>query len=411
MNYEELIKQAEQHFNRREHSQTIIYATQAIESDPNRIDGYYWRGSTYSRIKAQDDMKKDADSILDCLPSTALHFAYRGWAYNVKKNHEQEAIDECIKAITKDASIKEAYYFRACAYDDLKEFDRAIDDCNEAIRLDSEYAAAYNCRGVIYAKKGDLDQAISNYDIAIKLDPKFDLVRNNRVNAYHAKDDNLAMPLIKIRENVDYMNDLKKNIKQVVPFLGAGTSIPYGYYTWEKLLRILLDKCRHIYKDKDEVFSELNYIEKDIENREYVDAASRIDGILANIKSTVCTVIRRIAKANPIKLVPMRSILSEYLHLFPNKIILTTNYDTVVEEILKLHGKSVESEVPALESNEKRDFKWQIEVEKVLYHLHGVYTKPDSITLSKPHYDDYYGIEGEIKSNLRRKLSFKIHQI
>jgi hypothetical protein len=415
MNYEDLIKQAEINYNTHEELRVIVCATEAIELDKTKIDGYYWRGEAYERTWLHENMLNDADTLLNCTPCTALHFAYRGWAYNVKDKPKQ-AVDECSKALVQDSSIKTAYYYRAFANIDLGEYDLSIEDCNEIIKLDQKYASAYNLLGFAYEKKNDYDYAIENYDKAIKIDSKSFSARNNRIRAYHNKDKNLSIKLIDIRKNNEYMNKLQENLEKVIPFLGAGASKPYGYYTWDELLNKLFDICCDRYTVNDDIKNQIKYY---INNGLYIEAASKMDEIFPNINYTISKVIERIAEANPVKLANMCSILTEYLHLFPNKSCLTTNYDTVIQEIFDIQEKSVKPVYPtsALKELKKLDLtKYYIpsskeNFDKTIYYLHGVYNIPDSITLSKLQYDDYYGADEDIRSNLRRFLPSKLYSI
>ncbi|MCL2711331.1 MAG: tetratricopeptide repeat protein, partial [Planctomycetaceae bacterium] len=170
MNYEDLIKQAEIHFIAHEYPQAIEYATHAIEADPAGVDGYYWRASAFRRIWENDKAQADADALLACTPHSALHLAYRGYAYILKKEYEQ-AVTECTEALRQDDSVKEAYHYRGWAYNNLKKFDDSIADYNKAIECDPKYAAAYYNRGNTYNKKGDYDRAIDDYNKALAIDP------------------------------------------------------------------------------------------------------------------------------------------------------------------------------------------------------------------------------------------------
>lgn len=309
------------------------------------------------------------------------------------------------------------------AHEDLQ----AIEDCNKAIELDPKDAVAYSIRGCAYKNKGNFDRAIEDYDKAIDLDPKYDVARDNRVNAYHAKDEKLLMRLVDIRHNQKYMDVLKGNIENVVPFLGTGVSKPYGYYTWGELLQKLLDVCCD-HHDVDS--TRKNQIEQSLKNNCYMDAANEMDKILPNIGAVVSVLVGRTAEANPIEVVKKCSILSEYLHLFPNKTYLTTNYDTVIENILEIQGEKVETFYPtsALKSHKKqtlnspekqtlknpgleKDIHLPEDTHGIskIYYLHGVYEIPTSITLSGLQYDDYYGADGDIRSNLRRFLPSELH--
>jgi len=513
MSYKSLIKKAERHYNAHEYSQAIDCAMQAIESDSTKVDGYYWQGIAYEKIRAEDDMQKNADALLVCTPSTALHYAYRGWAYNAKKEPEK-AVTECSEALQQDVSVKEAYLYRASAYCDLNEFDSAISDCNEAINLAPKWAVAYSSRGDVYYHKGDYDNAIEDYsrviglatqnseayddrgcayfkkgdydraiedfnravkidpnkataysgrgnvynskgdfdlairdyDKAIEINPKLAVAYYNRGNTYYYKDDydqaienyneviklvpNFApahinrgnvykMKLVGIRNNRQYVDELKYDIKKVVPFLGAGVSIPYGYFSWKDLLFKLVETC---FRVQEEVSVEKRKeIENDIDAGRYVKAASEMDKIFANLSSTACTAISRVAQKNPIT-VENKGVLGEYLHLFPARTYLTTNYDQVIENILRLRFPDVSAIIatklsygrPGLRSSssdksgkESRSNPFGI---PTVYYLHGIFTERD-IILSDAHYNDYYGSEGDIKSSLRRSLPKKLFEL
>jgi len=186
--YDELIQQAEAHFNAREYGKAIECSTQALALDNTRPDAYYWRGRAYRRTYKEEEERKNADALLACTPVTARHFAFCGWAYYVKEEYQQ-AITECTEALRQEPSLKEAYLFRGLAYDDLKQYDLAIADFDKAIALDPKYAVAYFNRGIAYRTKGDYDRAIEDYTKATELHPKYANAYFNRGIAYSSKDD------------------------------------------------------------------------------------------------------------------------------------------------------------------------------------------------------------------------------
>ena len=82
-----------------------------------------------------------------------------------------------------------AYYGRATAYLDKRDFDNAIADYTRAIGLDANSPVGYNGRGNAYLEKGDVDKAIVDYSQAMALNPKFANAFENRGSAYHVKGD------------------------------------------------------------------------------------------------------------------------------------------------------------------------------------------------------------------------------
>ena len=99
--------------------QAIAYATQTIESGPTGVDGCYWRALASRRIYAIEDAQRDIDALLACTSHTAIHFAHRSFAHCIKREYEL-AIAECSKVLRENNSVKEVYFYRAWAYDDLK---------------------------------------------------------------------------------------------------------------------------------------------------------------------------------------------------------------------------------------------------------------------------------------------------
>ena len=286
------------------------------------IEAYLKKVQCLHKLDKFAESKESLDKLLDLSPNMPEAHVHLGIFYREKKEYDK-AINCINKAIEVNPDYAYAYLIRGYVKMSLSDYCDEIEDFTKVIELKPNYATAYNNRGIIYRNKGDLDCAIENFEKAIEINSNFDRARDNRLKAYHAKDDNLTMPLTKIRKNQEYMEALKKDIKKVVPFLCAGASKPYGYYTWKGLLtEVFIICCRY---DKIDSEDKKN-IEKNIADGDYIAAASEMDRIFPNIISAVCTAIESIADANCIRDVKVnsRSILSEYLHLFPNETCLTT---------------------------------------------------------------------------------------
>ncbi len=104
------------------------------------------------------------------------------------------AVDDTVKAC--DAVIDEtqkslanAYYFRASAKFDKKDFDGAIGDYGLAIKLYPNDPDYLNSRGAAFEAKNDLDHALADYNAVIKADPKAVYGYNSRGAAYQRKGD------------------------------------------------------------------------------------------------------------------------------------------------------------------------------------------------------------------------------
>jgi len=380
----------------------IISDTNSENEKSKLIEAYLKKVQCLQKLDKYSESKEPLDKLFDLDSNMPEAFVRLGIIYYKNKEYGK-AIEKCNKAIEIKPDYAMAYNVRGVAKDNLKDYHEAISDYDKAIEIKPNYAHAYNNRGLIHEKE-DLNQAIADYDKAIEINPKYETANKNRMKALHAR-------LIRVRNNnAEYMHMLKRSIKTVVPFLGAGSSIPYGYDSWKELLLKLLDTCCRV---QEEVSADdREKIEKHINSGHYVQAAGEMDKIFANLSSTACNAISRIAQRNPISKVNKR-VLGEYIHLFPTQTYLTTNYDQVVENLLKLQFKNVNRVIATKPSSEVSGLRLSSASPSgspTVYYLHGISTER-SVILSDAHYDDHYGAEGDIKSSLRRDLPKKLRKL
>lgn len=105
------------------------------------------------------------------------------------RNDFKNAISFFNRAISKDTSNFEAFYYRGLAFLYSNEFDKAIDDFNKTIELKKDFADAYNNRGLAYSYMEQIDLALIDFTKAIELDPKFSEAYMNRGSYYLAIED------------------------------------------------------------------------------------------------------------------------------------------------------------------------------------------------------------------------------
>ena len=107
-----------------------------------------------------------------------------------RKNAPDDAIKSCDAIIDEtQKSLANAYYFRAGARADKRDFDGAIGDYGLALRLYPNDPDYLNSRGSVYEAKNDFDRAFSDYNAAIKADPKSINSYNSRGAAFQRKGD------------------------------------------------------------------------------------------------------------------------------------------------------------------------------------------------------------------------------
>jgi len=94
---------------------------------------------------------------------------YRLARYFQKRGKHKFAVDELLKAISKDPSFTKAYNALGVSYDHLGQFDLAVKSYKFALQLNPDLDYAYNNLGYSYLLKGDLDAAIDAFQKAIAL--------------------------------------------------------------------------------------------------------------------------------------------------------------------------------------------------------------------------------------------------
>ena len=94
------------------------------------------------------------------------------------------AIASYTKAIAEDPEYTKAYYNRANAKMNLKNYKGAIQDFSKVVVLDPEFAKAYLYMGYAYYKQKNYDQASEAYSHAIKVDPSMGQAYTNRAAIY-----------------------------------------------------------------------------------------------------------------------------------------------------------------------------------------------------------------------------------
>lgn len=83
------------------------------------------------------------------------------------------AVKDFSKAILLNSNHSKAYYNRALAKGYLEDYPAAILDLNKAIALDDKYVNAYYSRAYWEDLSGDYDKAIADYKKVVQLDPSY----------------------------------------------------------------------------------------------------------------------------------------------------------------------------------------------------------------------------------------------
>lgn len=209
------------------------------------------------------------------------------------------------------------------------------------------------------------------------------------------KKENLKKYLIEdFRSNLDR---LKNRTDKLIPFLGAGTSIPFNLPSWGELLSEL---------DKGLVGSNQEKYRDLIKRGDYLKALSflKIYSGLYKTEQLIKKDIKQIIKARYVK--EPNSNHHNILDILKldTQFILTTNYDNIVSDYLRdYRGEFILPQI--LENVDDLQDLMGEDSQKVI-HLHGNVEISNSMIVTKDDYDKLYS-EEKIKSILNGVMSNK----
>lgn len=101
-----------------------------------------------------------------------------------KQSYNSGAFDQAISQLSECLKLNpnraDAYYWRAMAYQGIKQQDKALKDLDEAIRLAPDSATCYLNRGLIYSNQGKLEAAVEQFDEALRYDSNLNEAEINK---------------------------------------------------------------------------------------------------------------------------------------------------------------------------------------------------------------------------------------
>lgn len=197
------------------------------------------------------------------------------------------------------------------------------------------------------------------------------------------KDDYLikADEILELYNNKRRFNKLKESHRKgvVIPFLGAGMSIPSGYPGWTEFLRQLRNETRVSEEDLNDLLSKGKYEEAAQVLADDMPAGSFDEAIESAFGSD-----ERLA--GPINLFP---------YIFDTSVI-TTNFDNVIKNCYDAAGFPFSETLLGAEARELPKYLGQ--GSKVLVKLHGRANSGCSRILTYAEYQRYYGEESCLRN-------------
>jgi len=196
-----------------------------------------------------------------------------------------------------------------------------------------------------------------------------------------------AMAFLKRTKQESIFNDLVDAIRvgRIVPFFGAGLSKSYGYPMWGEALKKLAEKIDCTIDDHLEIF-------------DYLGAAQALyDHSSDEFHNFIRTEFRQ------------RSIGSRELgvvSLLPQLVrgcVITTNFDSIIEDVLKEKGHSLDAYIHGAQEGHNF-FQKLIRNERCILKLHGDAGHDKTYIFTMQKYDEVYGNPICFKKQLPRAL-------
>jgi tetratricopeptide (TPR) repeat protein len=166
-----LISQADIAVKNKDYRSVIRIYTKVLSIDPNLEIAYNYRGYAYNILKDHPKALADYTKVISLNPSSALAYSNRGYIYIYVKDYPK-AITDFNRSIDLDPKGSFAYRGRAMALFDSNKTQAAIVDFTKAITLEPGFSDNYTRRGMAYRKLGNTQKANLDSRTAEQLDQK-----------------------------------------------------------------------------------------------------------------------------------------------------------------------------------------------------------------------------------------------
>jgi tetratricopeptide (TPR) repeat protein len=185
---------------RQNEEKTRLQTQQHQRDEKERLDAKQHQGDSENVIGMATHVFKEgqnlnfaisAETIRDAIAKSAFvaRNPNQSSAYSIRASEKFKNKDwqGAIAAYTEEIRLQPnsmAYFFRGCAYYNLKQYSNAVDDYTKALWFDRDAAMPYLLRGIAYYELKQYNKAIGDYTEFIRLEPNVPLLYESRANAY-----------------------------------------------------------------------------------------------------------------------------------------------------------------------------------------------------------------------------------
>jgi len=181
--YEQLLTDVEQRLKDKKVNEAVQLLTQAIQTQPQRLEAYVRRATLLAENKLLQEAVADLSSALKIDPHNAKLLNTRGYYFLLGQNLDRAA-EDFGDAIGLDLSYAQPYNNRGLVRVAQKRFDDAIKDFDNALRSKSDYVDAHNNRGFALMQAGQDQEAVLAFSRALEIDSKYVNALANRGRCY-----------------------------------------------------------------------------------------------------------------------------------------------------------------------------------------------------------------------------------
>lgn len=217
---------------------------------------------------------------------------------------------------------------------------------------------------------------------------------NEWLNDYKLRKLEQGRNILKLHSNQSRFHKLKSIFEQnqIIPFIGAGLSLPTGLPLW----RDFLVKVQNESSINQEVFSSL------LDKREFEEAAQLLDEHCAtHLQEQLDNEYGKYLKPEEIE-----GVICRLPEFFPNSSIVTTNYDSLLKIIYESNNKSFAHYLIGLNAMEFS--RLLSSDQRVLLQLHGTHTTKAKRILTVDEYNRHYNENNTISNCIYQLFSRSI---
>jgi tetratricopeptide (TPR) repeat protein len=266
----ELLSKGHDEYNQNNYSKAIELYSQAIQTNPNYSDAYYWRASAKYASKNYREAIPDYNKTIELSPTNEQAFYYRALTHYNLESYEI-ALPDFDNAVQLNPDIASMYYWRGETNYVLQRYEDGVSDFSKSLELNINDPASYNGRANCAYMLERYDDARTDYTKAIELSSadvstyrRWRGMCNYNLNytqealddfkAYLAKDAHNSYILLMTGHSLFVLKDFQKAIEYYTKSISVKSDYTEAYY-WRGNAYFNINKKSEALRDIDKAIS------------------------------------------------------------------------------------------------------------------------------------------------------------